>query len=92
MVELTDAAAGRLVTSTALRGDGWRPTPLALAAGEHLYAEAATGGCDNNGHRPLGDLEGALKRPGAYYKLVNGGEGLAVIVPRSKLAGWFYFG
>jgi len=92
VVELTDASTTRLIASPALRRDGWRPTPLVLGAGERLYAEAATGGCDNNGRRPIGDFEGALKRPGAYYKLFDGGDGLAAIVPRSKLAGWFYFG
>ena len=92
VVELTDASAMRLIASTALRRDGWHPTPIVLGAGEQLYADAATGGCDNNGRRPLGDFEGALKRPGAYYRLVNGGEGLAVVVPRAKLAAWFYFG
>jgi hypothetical protein len=91
VVQLTDASARRLTASIALREDGWRPTPFMQDAGEHLFAIGATAGC-NSGHLPPGDFEGALNRPGAYYKLVNGGEGLAVIMPSSKLAGWFYFG
>jgi hypothetical protein len=91
VVELTDTSAVRLAAPNAMQRDGWRASPLVLGDGETLYARGALGGC-NNGQRPIGDLEGALNRPGAYYKLVNGGEGLAVIVPRSKLAGWFYFG
>jgi len=50
------------------------------------------GGCNKDGQRPLGDVSGALERSGAYYKVVNGGEGLAVVIPRAKLAAWFYFG
>jgi hypothetical protein len=91
VVQLTDASARRLTASTALRNEGWRPTPFVQGAGEHLFAIGATAGC-NSGHLPPGDFEAALKRPGAFYKLVNGGEGLAVIVPHAKLAGWFYFG
>lgn len=91
VVQLTDASARRLTASTALRNDGWHSTPFVQGAGEHLFGIGATAGCDS-GHLPPGDFEAALKRPGAFYKLVNGGEGLAVIVPHAKLAGWFYFG
>lgn len=91
VVELTDVSAARLSSPNVLQREGWRRSPLVLRAGEHLFADGAMTGC-NSGHRPLGDINGALKGQGAYYKVVNGGEGLAVIMPRSKLAAWFYFG
>jgi hypothetical protein len=90
--ELTDSSRFRVGGRQDMSREGWRATPLVLKPTEHLYAKAALGGCNNDAKRPLGDLAGALQRPGAYYKIVNGGEGLAVIVPRAKLAGWFYFG
>jgi hypothetical protein len=40
----------------------------------------------------LGDLEGTLERPGAFYKIISQGQGIAIIVPRAKLAAFFYFG
>jgi len=58
----------------------------------HNYFEGAFGGCNNDGRSPLGDLPGALERPGSFYKIVNGGEGIAIIVPRAKLAGYIYSG
>jgi hypothetical protein len=99
--ELTDASAiqvnyapgvvldGPFVASPV---NGWQPTPINERADTPIYYKGAFGGCDNEGHRPLGDLEGALSRPGAFYRIVNGGEGIAIIVPRAKLVGYVYFG
>lgn len=97
VAEITEQAATRVVEVR--RGDnglelvppaGWNVTPMGdEAAGPDSY-RGAFGGC--NGGSPLGDLSGALRRPGAFYKIVNGGEGIAIIVPRAKLAGFFYFG
>ena len=90
--ELADRAWARIGDGHAIRREGWQPTPLVLAPNQHLYAKGARGGCNDDDGGPIGDFEGVLARPGAYYKIVNGGEGLVVIVPRAKLAGWFYFG
>lgn len=90
--ELADGAGARIGDGRAIRRDGWQPTPLMLQHDQHLYAKAALGGCGGDEGAPLGDFEAALTRPGAYYKIVNGGDGLAVIIPRAKLAGWFYVG
>lgn len=92
VAELTDQSATRIIGRLARGHDGWQRSPIALDRNNRISAISALGGCDNDGHHPLGDLEGAISRPGAYYKLVNGGEGIAIIVPRSKLAGWFYAG
>jgi hypothetical protein len=73
-------------------GDGWKNTPLAEEDKKHSYYEGAFAGCDNDGRRPLGDLPGALERPGSFYKIINGGEGIVIISPRAKLAGYFNFG
>jgi hypothetical protein len=75
VVEATDTSATRLTTLNAIASDGWGASPLVLRAGGTLYSNGALGGCDNDGGRPIADLEGALNRPGAYYKLVNGSEG-----------------
>jgi hypothetical protein len=95
VVELTDAATTRVIRPRTVddRVDlvapsGWSNTPIGASDGHRFY-EGAFGGC--GGGEPPGDLPGALTRPGAYYKVVNGGEGIAIIVPRAKLAG-FYFG
>ena len=71
---------------------GWINTPVITKSDEHAYYEGAFGGCNNDGDHPLGDLPGALQRRGAFYKVINGGEGIAIIAPRAKLAGFYYFG
>jgi hypothetical protein len=97
VVELTDEAASRLVrvqpsagTPVTIPPSGWSNTPMPESTEQHPYYRGAFG-CGAS-RRPLGDLEGALSRPGAFYKLVNGGEGIGIIVPRAKIAGFFYFG
>lgn len=70
---------------------GWSNTPIVEGAGHPFYS-SAFGGCNGDAARPLGDLPGALTRPGAIYKVLNGGEGIAIIVPRARLAGFFYVG
>jgi hypothetical protein len=70
---------------------GWSNTPIGEGP-EHSFYAGAFGGCNDRAGRPPGDLPGALTRPGAFYKVVNGGEGIAIIVPRAQLAGFFYFG
>ena len=100
VVELTDNAATRLIGKTERRNgklvivppDGWLSSPAPAPVGPHTYFEGAFGGCNNEGKHPLGDLDGALERPGAFYRVINHGEGIAIIVPRAKLAGFFYFG
>ena len=98
VVELTEARATR-ITHIRRTNDGlevvpplgWNNTPIREDAGDHTFYHGAFGGC-NSGTPPLGDLPGALSRPGAFYKVINGGEGVAIIVPRARLAGFFYFG
>lgn len=99
VVEVTDEAATRVLKVK--KGDdglelvppaGWSKTPIHENAFERTYYRAAMGGCNNDGGSPLGDFPGALKRPGAFYKVINGGEGIAIIIPNAKLAGFFYFG
>ena len=52
--------------------------------GAPTYFTGAFGGCNNDGRFPPGDLRAALHRPGAYFKLFELGEGLAILVPRAK--------
>lgn len=101
VAELTDAAATRVIFApnvfkegphVASPANGWSPTPIPEKGAGRTFYEGAFGGCNNGRKRPLGDLPGALKRPGAFYKIINGGEGILIIVPRSKLAGFFYVG
>lgn len=100
VVELTDSATARLMGKAERRNgklvivspDGWLSSPAPDPVGPYSYFEGAFGGCNNEGKRPIGDLGGALERPGAFYKVINHGEGIAIIVPRAKLAGFFYFG
>ena len=70
---------------------GWKSTPIASGDKGRFYT-GAFGGCDDSGDEPLGDLPGSLMRPGAFYRVINHGEGIAIIVPQSKLAGFYYFG
>ncbi|MDV3458035.1 hypothetical protein RZN05_13650 [Sphingomonas sp. HF-S4] len=98
VVELSDASATRLITGKRTKsgieltppGGGWSITPIPQASGNAAY-EAAFAGCES-GDRPLGDLPGALKRPGAFYKILNHGEAILIVAPRAKLAGYFNFG
>lgn len=100
VVELTDSSAARLMRTIQRKDDklivlppkGWLSSPAPNGISSPSYFKAAFGGCNNEGKRPLGDLESALERPGAFYKIINQGEGIAIIVPRAKLAGFFYFG
>lgn len=98
IVEITDRSASRTFRLRASKNGvemeplaGWKSTPMATGEGRTFY-EGAFGGCTDSGDGPLGDLPGWLKRPGAFYRVINGGEGVAIIVPRSKLAGFYYFG
>lgn len=98
VVELTHNAANRMMQIRKVEDSlelvpphGWSKTPI-VARGKHVFYESAFGGCNDYGDRPLGDLPGSLERPDAFYKVVNGGEGIAIIVPRAKLAGFYYFG
>ena len=59
---------------------------------KNRFYDGAFGGCNSDGHTPLGDLPGTLDRSGAFYKIDSGGEGIAIIAPRAKLAGYFYSG
>ena len=100
VVELTDNAATRLTGKAERRNgkpyilppNGWLSSPAPDPVSSHTYYEGAFGGCNNEGEHPLGDLDGALRRPGAFYKVINLGEGIAIRVPRAKLAGFFYVG
>ena len=99
VVEITAAAATRIVPPKKANDRvepspprGWNTTPLRTRAGEPAYYKGAFGGCNAKGGSPAGDLPGALTRPGAYYKIINGGEGIAILAPRAKLAGFYYFG
>jgi hypothetical protein len=99
IVELTEQAVTRLRRVERRGGAlalvppaGWSVTPIGQNPAGHAYYEGAFGGCEESGGPPLGDLPGALTRPGSFYKVVNGGEGIAIIVPAARLAGYFYFG
>lgn len=100
VAELTDGAAARLMGKTELQNgklvvvppDGWLSSPVPALVGPNDYFKGAFGGCNNEGKRPVGDLAGALERPGAFYKVINRGEGIAIIAPRAKLVGFFYAG
>ena len=98
VVEITDKAASRSFRLKPSKDGvkveplaGWMGTPIATGE-ERAFYKGAFGGCTNGGDSPLGDMPGWLERPGAFYKVINGGEGVAIIVPRSKLAGFYYFG
>ncbi|MGV3482621.1 MAG: hypothetical protein ACO1O3_21910 [Sphingobium sp.] len=91
VVELVERSAMRLSGMSASGADGWTASPIPEDE-KPVAALSVLGGCGTDEARPLGDISGALRRPGAWYKVVNGGEGLAVIVPRAKLAGWYYIG
>jgi len=98
VVEITDKAARRLYRLKPSRDGikvqppaGWMSTPIAASEEKRFYTSAFGGGT-NGGDSPLGDLPGWLTRPGAFYKIINHGEGVAIIVPQSKLAGFYYFG
>lgn len=90
VVELDERSAKRLM-GTSAPAAGWIASPVPEDA-KPLAAFSALGGCGTGQGAPLGDMSGALHRPGAWYRIVNGGEGLAVIVPRARLAGWYYAG
>jgi hypothetical protein len=101
VAELTDAAATRVIyapkvvkegPNVASPANGWSPTPITENADKRTYYEGAFSGCNDDGRRPLGDLPGALKQPGSFYKVINDGEGILIIAPHAKLAGLFYFG
>lgn len=72
--------------------DGWSKTPIEPKGESHRYYESAFGGCNSGEGSPLGDFRGALIRPGSYYRIINGGEGIAILNPAANLAGFFYFG
>ena len=98
VVELTDRASKRLIRVKKVEDrvelvppSGWYATPVARTD-QPRYYEGAFGGCNDDGIAPLGDLPGWLNRPGAFYRVINGGEGIAIIVPRAKMAGFYYFG
>lgn len=97
VAELTDAAIQSVIHIRKVNDrvetippKGWKKSPLKDGMEERTYYEGAFSGC--NSGSPLGDLPGALTRPGAFYKVINGGEGILIIVPRAKLAGFFYLG
>lgn len=100
VVEVTDKSAVRLIgPGKRVKGawvasppDGWLPTPMPTETGQPTFYRGAFTGCNNEGRKPLGDLPGALQRPGAYYKVLDHGQGIGVILPRQKLAGFYYFG
>jgi len=100
VVELTDESAPRLTGAmqrvngklVVAPPTGWASSPAPDGISSPNYFEAAFGGCNEEGKHPPGDLQGALRRPGAFYKIINQGEGIAIVVPRAKLAGFFYFG
>jgi len=99
IVEITDAAATRIIHLKKANGrvevvppPGWSATPIKERAGAPAFYKGAFGGCNDEDGSPMGDLPGALTRPGAYYKIINGGEGVAILAPRAKLAGFYYFG
>ena len=98
IVEITDETVNKLIRIARVDGKlvnipppGWHLSPMILKPSEPSYFKGAFGGCADYG-KPLGDVPGALEREGAYYEIINGGEGLAVIVPRAKLAAFYYFG
>jgi hypothetical protein len=78
-------------TLDVLPPDGWSKTPVE-PGGKRWKYEGALYGCSTDQGRPLGDLEGALKRPGSFYKILDNGDGIAIIAPSAKLAGFFYNG
>ena len=99
VVELTDDGASRVIRiqpgaagAEPIAPTGWKPTPVPDDPSARTFYEGAFGGCGDGSERPLGDLPGALTRPGAYYKVLNGGDGIAIMMPAAKLAGFFYFG
>lgn len=101
VVELTQRAAMRVIYAPQMTLDkpwsasprnGWLPTPMPGSRRTRHGFEGAFSGCNDDGEGPLGDFQGALSRPGAYYRILNGGEGVAIISPRAKLAGYFYAG
>ena len=71
---------------------GWLASPMPTSTDAKSYYKSAFSGCNDDHRHPLGDLAGAVQRPGAYYRVINNGEGIAIILPRAKLAGFFYFG
>ena len=91
IVELTERSTMRLSGMSTSGVDGWMASPIPEDE-KAVAALSVLGGCSSDQGRPLGDISGALRRPGAWYRIVNGGEGLAVIIPRAKLAGWYYIG
>lgn len=99
VVEMTGDTEPRLGLPRKLNGvwrysppAGWKVSPMPENPEQPAYFTGAYNGCNNEGLEPLGDLPGALTRPGSFYRIINHGEGIAIIVPRAKLAGYFYFG
>jgi hypothetical protein len=100
VAELTGSSATRLIRlDRKVEGklvlvppQGWLETPVQPVPSAKTYYESAFSGCNNEGRRPLGDLTGALGRPGTFYKVLDGGQGIGIISPRAKLVGFFYFG
>lgn len=99
VVEITDRSAMLLQSQRRQDGrwlteppNGWLASPMPTTTDAQSYYKSAFSGCNDEHRRPLGDLAGAVQRPGAYYRVINNGEGIAIILPRAKLAGFFYFG
>lgn len=99
VAEISDRAVARLVRIEkkdgrvkAMPPNGWRSSPIEDISNRRAYYESAFGGCNSVDGSPLGDLPGALRRPGAFYRITNNGEAIAIIVPNAKLAGFFNFG
>ena len=90
VVEITDRSV-MLLQGNPEPPKGWRASPVPTTNVQSYY-KSAFGGCNDDHRHPLGDLAGAMQRPGAHYRLINNGEGIAIIHPRAKLAGFFYFG
>lgn len=100
---LTPSSAAQVASSKT----GWLPTPLALTAragsaseskretrghkGEavHLYALGAAT-CPED--RDLPSVDRALERPGNAVRIFNGGEGMVVVQPSTRLAWYLYYG
>ena len=97
VAELTGSSARRLMRPDRRVGGkwvpapptGWLETPMPPVPSTRTYYTGAFNGCNNEGRRPLGDLRGALERPGAYYKVLDGGQGIGIINARAKLVGFF---
>jgi hypothetical protein len=71
----------------------WRSTPVPEVRQANIHAVNAIGGCDGSkGEFHAPHIERALSTPGSFYAVTANEEGMILIMPRTGIAAFLYFG